>query len=185
MKKSKIVLGLVGEMASGKGTISDYLAKKYNASCFKFSSPIRDVLERLHIEVNRRNLSETTTSLRKIFGEDFLVYTLIKDIKNDKNNIIVIDGFRKLSEVRLFYNIPGFILIYITADEKIRYERLTKRTENRDDNNKTFNDFKKDHKRKTEIDIPKIGKKADFVIDNKNSTRELYKKIDKIIKTLK
>jgi dephospho-CoA kinase len=33
----KIILGLVGEIASGKSTVTDYIKQKYGAVSFRFS----------------------------------------------------------------------------------------------------------------------------------------------------
>jgi len=48
MTNEKIIIGLVGQMASGKGTIAEYLRDKHGADFFTFSTVLRDVLNRLH-----------------------------------------------------------------------------------------------------------------------------------------
>ena len=66
----KIILGLAGEMASGKGTVAKYAATKYGAKSWRFSTMLRDVLDRLLLEQSRDNLQNLSTVLRQNFGEE-------------------------------------------------------------------------------------------------------------------
>ncbi|MFC1678179.1 AAA family ATPase [Patescibacteria group bacterium] len=179
--EKRLILGLVGEIASGKGAVAKYLIKKHKASYHRFSNPIRDILNRFYLDITRVNMSKLTTHLRQLYGEDFLVPILIKDLKNDKKNIIILDGIRKPQEAKELKRLKNFRLVYITADEKIRYLRLLGRRENKGDKTKTFKQFLQDQKLETEKDIPKIGKKADYRVDNSGNIKELYRKIDQIL----
>ena len=66
----KIILGLVGSLASGKETTKKYLAENYKAEDCKFSSILRDVLNRLTVPVSRENMQNLSTILRANFGEN-------------------------------------------------------------------------------------------------------------------
>ena len=184
MKNKTIVLGLVGEIAAGKGTVASYLLKKYKFFYYKLSAPGRDILTRIHKEVSRRNMNALNTALRGAFGEDYLSGVIIKDITKDKCRLAIIDGIRKPAEVKFFRQIDGFKLAYITAQEKIRWKRLVTREENSGDKKKSFRQFQRDHLLATETDIDRIGRKADFKIDNSGSIEELHKNIDNIIKVI-
>ena len=181
---AKLIIGLVGEFGTGKGTAAAYLQKRYKAEVLKFSHVLNDILHRLRQDVTRNNLDRIVTALRNGFGEDILAETLIADIDTKKNKLIVIDGFRKLEELRVFKKLDGFVLINLTASPKTRYERLTRRNEKRDDQEKKYNDFLREHKNISDKDIVKVGKQADFQIDNSGTERELHLQIDKIIKQI-
>jgi len=181
---AKLIIGLVGEFGTGKGTAAAYLQKKYKAEVLKFSHILNDILHRLRQDVTRNNLDRIATALRKEFGENILAKTLAADINAKKNKLIVIDGFRKLEELRAFKKLNGFTLINLTASPKIRHERLTKRNEKRDDQEKKYKDFLREHKNISDKDIVKVGKRANFQIDNSGTERELHFKIDKIIKQI-
>lgn len=178
----KIILGLTGEIASGKGTVSKYLEEKYQATAHRFSTPLRDVLKRLYVEINRANMQDVSRVLREQFGQNLLAKVISEDVKNDTNNIIVVDGIRRFADIEYLKQLPEFKLIYITADAKIRHERLIKRGENADDLNKTFEQFLKDNQAEAELEIPEIGMAADVKMDNNGTTQELYEQIDKILK---
>jgi dephospho-CoA kinase len=51
----KVVIGLTGKIASGKGTIKKYLVEIHNAEECRFSTVLRDILTRLNIENSREN----------------------------------------------------------------------------------------------------------------------------------
>lgn len=180
MKSNKIVIGLTGEIASGKSIVSDYLIKKYNAKYFKLSDPLRDILSRLNIDITRKSLNILSTNLRKLYGEDILVSAVIDDIEKSKNKIVVVDGVRKKSEVKLLNKLKNFVLIYVTANEMIRLERLANRKENIDDKKRKLSDFKKYQAGKSDVDIPKIGKLADYQITNNNTLKQLKKDIENL-----
>jgi len=178
---NKIILGLVGELAAGKGTVVKYLEDEYQVTSYRFSTPLRDVLNRMHIEVNRQNMQILSLILRNAFGQNLLAKTISEDAKNYKNKLIIIDGIRRPADIEFLEKLPEFKLIYITADIKIRYNRLISRNENADDKNKTFEEFIKDHEVETELAIPSMGKNAGHIIDNSGNLKNLYCQLDKII----
>lgn len=177
----KIILGLAGEIASGKGTISKYIVKKYGGVSYRFSDPLRDILKRIHREIDRKNLHRISMALRKYFGEDIFSEVIFKDIKTDKKNVIVLDGVRRVGDIQHLKNIKGFKLIFVEADMKVRYGRLKKRKENKDDEEKNMRSFRKEHESEVERKIRKLKKTADFVVGNNGGTAELYRQIDQII----
>ncbi len=181
---SRIILGFVGSIASGKGTTCEYLKKNHDASVYRFSTILRDILDRIYIEQSRDNLQNLSLDLRKRFGEDLLAKAISKDVKNEKNYIIAIDGVRREPDIKYLKEIPEFNLVFIDADQKIRFERITKRGENSDDTKKTFADFQKDEQKEAELQIKDVSKLAKLKIDNNGTFGDLYQQIEKIIKKL-
>jgi len=177
----KIILGLCGEIASGKGTAVKYLEEKYGATSHRFSTSLRDILKRLYLEINRENMQKVSLVLREGFGQDLLAKVITEDVKNDSGKIIIVDGVRRPADIEYLTKLPEFKLIYITAHIKTRYERIIKRGENADDLNKTFEQFQKDHEAETELLITKIGETAKIKIDNNGDYEALYKQINEII----
>jgi dephospho-CoA kinase len=177
----KIILGLAGEIASGKGTAAKYICEKHFGSAHRFSTSLRDVAHRMHLEENRENLQRISTIFRENFFDDILSSVIAEDVKDDKNEKIAIDGVRRMADIAYLKKLPEFKLVYIEADIQKRYERIIQRGENSDDAKKTFEEFEKDHKREAEQQIKELKKHSDFVIDNNGSFEELYDQIDKII----
>ena len=182
--KEKLILVFTGELSCGKGTISKYLMKNYNASVYRFSDSLREILNLLYQEINRKNFSALSSSLRKLFGENYLAHILIEKIKKDKNKIIILDGLRKKDEIKAFKKFKNFKLIYVDSDSKTRYERLIKRNENKDDKKKTYTTFLKDTTLETEKNIRSFKRISDYTIDNNRNLKDLYKNIDNLIKNI-
>ncbi len=178
---SKLILGLAGEMASGKGTVAKYIIEKCNGGSYGFSSALRDVAKRMHLEESRENLQKLSTIFRENFHDDILSEVIYQDVKKDDREIVAIDGVRRMADISFLEKLEGFKLVYLEADIESRYKRILDRRQNVDDQTKTFEEFKKDHEREAELQIKDLKKKADIVIDNNGSLKELYLQIDSII----
>lgn len=181
---SKIILGLVGEMAAGKSTATEYLKQKYEAVSFRFSDPLRDVLLRLHVENSRPNLQALSTFLRRQYGEDLLSKVMALDVEQSPAKMIITEGIRRPTDIADLKKFKNFHIISLTADERARYERLIQRSENADDKTKTWEQFQADGRAESEQKIKEIAARADFIIDNNGTIEQLYKQIDDVIKKL-
>jgi len=181
---SKIIIGFTGCMVAGKGTASEYVKEKYGATIYGFSGPLRDVLKRLNVPLERANLAKLSSVLRDGFGQDVMSKTIANDVSQDANQIIVLDGIRRLEDVATFRSIPGFILVSVEAEQKLRYERLTMRRQNVDDSTKTFEDFCKDEGAEADAQVPLIMKEAEVIINNNGNLEQLHEQLDELLKKL-
>lgn len=179
--KKKLVIGLAGEISAGKGTVAEYLKKKYGASVYRFSDVLYDVADRFHLLKSRENLQKISTIFRQEFGDDILSETIFNDVKKDKNPLIVIDGVRRQADIKFMKKIKNFKLVFIDADIEKRFKRIKKRGEKSDDRKKTFKEFVADHGREAEREIGSLKKIADFVIDNNGKFSDLYRQVENIV----
>lgn len=177
----KAIIGLTGKIASGKEVVKKYLEKKYGATSYKFSGPLRDVLKRLHLPINRENLQDLSLDLRNRFGSDILARVITTDAQEDEHDIVIIDGVRRLDDIKHLHPLPEFLLLSVDADIKTRYERMLLRNENAGDANKTFEQFLEDCNREAEKEIPQAMAAANYQIDNNGDFAALYEQLDKII----
>ena len=184
MPNNKIILGFVGQIASGKGTACAYLKDKYQAQIFRFSTMLRDVLDRFYIPQTRENMQTASSALRGAFGDELMAQTIANDVKNSPAQIIVLDGVRRLPDIKFLREMPNFHLVEVTAEQKTRFERIVKRRENADDAKKTFAQFQIDEQQEAEVQIKNVAQTADFKLDNNDSIADLHQQIDEIIKKL-
>lgn len=181
----KIILGISGEIASGKDTVGKYMAEKHGALALRFSQPLRDTLDRLHVEQNRENMATLSLYLRKAFGEDVLSKVMLADAKNKPDELVVIDGARRLSDILHMETDEHFYFVFIETSPEKRYERLIQRRQNTDDATKTPVQFEKDAKRETELQISGLKERADFVISNDGTLEELWAQVDSMVEELR
>lgn len=184
MKNKKIILGLVGEIASGKDTMADYLEKYHQSKTVSFSQPLRDIIDIIYLPHTRKNLSDCGIALREMFGQDLLSKVIAEKVKREKAKIVTLPNVRLASDLDYLKNEPNFILINIDTDAKIRFERLKKRGQNTDDKTKTWKEFQQDAEMKTEIQIRELAKKCQFSITNNGSKKEFYNQIEELIKKI-
>lgn len=181
----KIIIGLVGEIAAGKDTVADYLAKHYNAKTISFSQPLRDILDRLYLPQTRENMANCGIALLGAFGQDLLSKTIAEEVRHSKAEIVVLPNVRLESDLICLTEEPGFVLVAVSADQKIRFDRLHNRRQNADDADKTWEQFLQDSQLSTEIHIRELAGQAEHQIDNNGSQAELFRQTEQLIKQLK
>lgn len=181
---AKIIIGLVGPLASGKGEVKKYLENKFGAISYKFSDILRDVLKRLYLPTSRENLQTLSTDLRTKYGNDILAKVIAADAKNDNRDLIIIDGVRRLDDILYLKDDPNFKLIAIDAKPEIRFKRMCLRNENPGDAHKTFAEFLVDSEREAEKEIPKTMATANYHLENNDDLSNLFEQIDILLKKI-
>jgi len=179
----KKIIGLTGEMGGGKDTFCEYVKKNYqNVFVLKFSDALTDVLKIFFDSVKREDQQWLSLSLRERFGKDILVKALIKKAKSISEGIVILNGVRKEAEADAIKDAGGKI-IYITAEGKKRWERVTTRKEKADDD-VPYEKFLELGRAEAELQIPAIGEAADFTIENDGSKEQFYQQVKKIIDSI-
>lgn len=177
----KIILGLTGKIACGKGTASAYLIKRYHVAKYGFSDSLREVLNLYDLPITRANMQNLSTLLRQNFSEDILAKAMVKKTKEADNSVVVIDGVRRYTDIEHFFKFKNFFLIFIDTDEQLRFKRYVKRNESPGDSQMEFNEFNKRDTAESETQIEALKGKAHFVITNNGNTDEFYLKIEEAI----
>jgi dephospho-CoA kinase len=178
----KRIFGVTGMMACGKGTVAKYFVEKYGAQSFRFSTSMRDLLDRLYLPQSRENISAISRITRAEFGQDLYAKVMARDAGKADNNIVIVEGIRRQEDVQELKKLANFKLVAIEVDMKTRWERLRLRGENLGDANKSWEEFQKDHELETELTIPPVMKTADITISNNGSLEDLYKQLDELLK---
>lgn len=176
----KLIIALTGPIASGKDIAKDYISSKYKVSTLKYSAPLRAILEILRLPIDREHLQKLSLALLNNFGSDLLAKIISQQVAEAETEIVVIDGARRLEDVKYLKKLPQFKLIAVDTAIETRYQRLLGRTENEGDNKKTFAQFKAEEEVATETGISDLMAEADFILDNNSDLDGLYRQIDKI-----
>ncbi len=200
------VIGLVGEKGSGKQTFVNFLKQIATEPSaprndrggeiassrtprndivvrqVRFSDILAQTLMIWDIPNTRSNLQKLSLVMEEGFGQSSLANAAKFSIEGDMADVLVFDGIRRNPELDLVKNMPNSTLIYITADQKLRYERLKLRSEKVGEVGLTYEQFLEEEKSKAEINIPTLGKKADKKIENDGSLEEFKGKIEQLFK---
>ena len=184
MNDRKIIIGLAGKIASGKDSVGKYFVEKYRAEKIRFSTILRNILEILNLPESRENMQSLSTVLRKNFGENILAKAIVKLTNKTNNNLVVIDGIRRLGDVDSLKTLNSFFLVYIDVDQDKRFKRSVARKENPGDENMLREKFDERDAVETEIQIESLKKEANFLIDNSGTLEETYLQIENIHKEI-
>jgi dephospho-CoA kinase len=185
-EKKKIIIGLVGEMGSGKDTSANYLAGKYEARLFRFQDPLREAMEIFFGkgQVARAQMIWLSNSIREKYGNGTITEALRRRIGNISEGVIVFNGMRIEEDFEFVKSFPDSYVVYITLDSKTRWKRVYERGEKSDDAI-SYEKFLEMEKAETEVQIPALGKKADFRLVNEGAKDELGKKMEEIMGQIK
>ena len=180
---AKKIIGLVGEMGSGKDTFCDFVKSNYqNVYIMKFSDALTDILKMFLDSVKREDQQWLSLTLRERFGQDILLKALIKKINAVTDGIVILNGVRRPGDLEAV-KMTGGKVVYITADEKVRWERVVIRKEKSDDD-VPFEKFQELGKAEAEVHIHEVGKMADLAINNNGSKEEFYNEIKKLVDSI-
>lgn len=182
----KKVIGLVGEKGSGKQTFVNFLKEilpDKNIRQVRFSDILAQTLLIWDIPNTRSNLQKLSLSMEETFGQSSLANAAKFSIEGDSADVVIFDGIRRQTELDLVKNMPESILIYITAEQRLRYERLKLRSEKVGEVGLTYEQFLEEEKSKAEKNIPSLGKKANLKIENNGTLDKFREKVKQFAKS--
>jgi dCMP deaminase len=120
-----MILGVSGLNASGKGEVVAFLAQR-SFYAHSLSDVIRGVLKQKGLGETRERMIEAGTALRAAEGAAALAQRLIGQLHSDRN--YVIDSIRHPAEVEALRRAgQHFRLIWVEADEAVRFARMRAR----------------------------------------------------------
>jgi dephospho-CoA kinase len=182
-----IIIGVVGQIAAGKGILVDYLTKKLKFTPFSLSSIVHLELEKKGIKkFTRKTLQDMGDELRRGYGREVLAARIIEAIKAQKEDHIVVEGIRNPGEIEFFKKDPSFILIGVKAARALRYKRLISRSKEWDPKN--YDDFLKIDRRDIGVGQNSSGQQVgkclaycDYILTNNKDINYFQKKIEKLM----
>lgn len=187
-KKYLVYVGVVGQIAVGKGILVDYLTKKLGFISFSLSSILHSELRKKGIkEFTRKTLQDMGDELRKKEGDGVLAKKAIEILKKNGDKHVVIEGIRNPGEIEFLKKNPAFILIGVKANRKLRYKRLLQRSKPWDP--KTWSDFVKVDRRDLGVGQNKSGQQVgkclaycDYVLTNNKDLKDFQRKVKELMK---
>lgn len=180
----KIVIGLIGMQGSGKGTFSRLL-KEFGArnsygvvEVFSSGGILAQLLDATGTPKTRANMQNMAIMVRKLFG-DVITEAMRKKIDASDATVVVFDGVRWASDVKMITSFPRHMLVSITADRWTRYERLKLRKEKAGEEMTSEEQFIEEENAETEVEIPVIAQMASMEISNEVTPEEFEHEVNR------
>lgn len=173
--KKKTVIGLCGEIASGKTTVAQMIEKN-SFQYASYSQFLKDTLLQQEKPINRENLQKLGIEFHENQTEfSKKVYETIQQFDH-----IVIDGLRHPEDYAFFFETYGFNfrLLYLQADYEQREERYRIK-------GFTADEFKLATSHLSEVNIPLLKPIAYKIIENNGTHTALEEKIKEILTEMK
>jgi len=185
--KTKLYIGLVGSLASGKGIVADYFKKKHGFVSFSLSYIVHEELKKRDIiPVTRKTLQDVGDDLRRTDGVDALAKRAVSLLDREGSSRVVIEGIRNPGEITYLKKLPNFVLIAVDATRAIRYKRIIERGKPWDP--KDWDSFlvvdSRDHEDEENTagqQVKKCMGMADYIIENNKDLEHLYKEIQNVV----
>ena len=179
-------IALVAESGAGKGLFVETMKKLLPGRrivSVRFSDVLCDILDMLGKERSRDNIDVLVTALRAAFNDEGILNDAMrKRLADMQADIVILDGLRKEKEVEVVRERRG-ILVYIAADQRVRYERRRQVAEKPDELNMNWEQFATQANAAPQVAIRHIGQTlADVMIENNGSVEEFEAAIQEFIK---
>ena len=135
----RIVIGLVGPIASGKGFLGEYLSR-HGFFYISTSDRVRDEADRRGVSKIRKNLQDIGNELRQKFGVTVLVERCLALIPAEIENVLI-DRMRNPGEVRYVKEQLGGQIIGVDAPAELRLKWYLGRAKKRGEDGVSEADF--------------------------------------------
>ena len=183
-----MVIGITGSLGGGKGTVVDYLISKHGFAHYSSSGLLTEMLEERGEVVDRDGMNRIANELRAKNPAGVPAETFAKYEEEDGESDAILESLHSVPEVEFIKSVGG-VVIAVTADSDIRYERILSRGSVKDNVTKEQFIAQQEREEKGSTDLNKSNifdtiKAADFVIENNGTLEELQAKVDEILKNI-
>lgn len=178
-----MLLGIVGTLGAGKGTVVSYLKEKGFAH-YSASGVLREIIESEGGVPNRDTYTIMGDKLRELNPAGPIAILYDRSIEN-KDTMAIIESIHDVPEAE-FLKRNGALLLGVDADLEIRYKRIKKRGSEKD--NVTFEDFKKialhEENGGGKHHIREVLHMADYTITNNGTLEELHAQVEAVLQQI-
>lgn len=187
------IYGLSGTNGSGKDTVAELLAERYNFMFASATDMLREELEKRGLPVDRKHKAPLSAEWRRQYGMAAIVdraYEAYKPLADQYNGLIV-GSLRHPGEAERIHELGGQVL-WVDADPKVRYQRIQKNAHRRQraaEDLLSYEDFLADEEREMHpegdhatLNMSAVKDLADIFITNEgNDIKAFQASVEKIL----
>jgi len=178
----KIVVGLTGPNAAGKGEAADYLGQ-LGFRVHSLSDIVREEAEARDLPPEREHLIRIGNLLRERHGAGVLAERILDRLGSRD----VVDSIRSPSEVETLRSNPWFVLVGVDAPAEIRFARSLARA--RPGDPQTLEEFRarEEQENRDEAHRQRLSATlalADHVLINDGDLTDLHGEVDRLLDSL-
>lgn len=180
----KTVMAITGMPGSGKSRLSEMLQKK-GLRRVGMGDAVRNEMRSKGLEITNVSLREYALSIRRKFGDDYVIGLVNKDIKEAfrSEDMVILDGVRNVSEIAVLRREDYHTaIIALVAGRKLRYERIVRRGLASDF--KTWKEFEWREAQELKFGVADVIASADYYIVNESTPKKLREDAYRILRRL-
>ncbi|MBX4189909.1 hypothetical protein KW791_01245 [Candidatus Parcubacteria bacterium] len=165
-----VVIGIAGEKRAGKGTFVNMLARLHPVEVASSHRILAETAKALGLQETRKNLMLVSNTLKDIYGPDTLSGAMYKKISGLSGKVKIYDCIRWESDLKTVQLFPHNLLVYITAESEVRFERSRLLALEKKEEPLTYKEFCDQDQMPTERQISEIGQQSSFYRIQNNRT---------------
>lgn len=177
--------GVIGRNGSGKSTVCEYLVSK-GYCVYSLSDIVRDHATTKQLPNDRNTLTQLANELKESHGNDYFAHCVVKKAKEQPHHHVVFDSIRHPSEMQ-YLRTYDVHFIGVSASLQDCYDRIVRRKKGTDfvsfDEFKRQDEYEMNGKSPGQL-ISECLTLCDLTIDNCGDLRNLYDRIDDMLKRL-
>lgn len=184
------IIGVSGTNGAGKDSVCEFLSDQHNWFFVSVSQLLRDELKSRGVPTDRKNTSALSAEWRKQFGLGVLIDKAVEAYESQKKDYagLVVSSIRNPGEADEVHRLEGKV-IWVDADPKVRYQRITSRNRGTEDN-KSYEEFLTEEQaemnhsgHQATLSMEGVKAKSDiFIQNNGNNLKEFYSELAAILK---
>ncbi len=176
-----IVLGIAGTNGSGKDTVSHMLAERHGFFVGSASEMIEAELKKRGLPTERAYKRELSAEWRRQYGMAAIVDRAIEEAEAAGYGKLIVGSLRHPGEADRIHELGGKV-IWVDADPKVRYQRITQNDRGRVEDKKTFEEFLAEEEAEkyqsgdaASLSTEAVKERSDIFIENTQPTVEAFK----------
>lgn len=135
-----IILGIGGTNGSGKDTVSHMLAERHGFYVGSATDMLAAELKRRGLPTERTYKRELSAEWRRQYGMAAIVDRAVEEAKAAGYDKVIVGSLRHPGEADRVHELGGKV-IWVDADPKVRYQRISSVDRGRVEDKKTFEEF--------------------------------------------